>query len=57
MAVNTDHNPDVARKYGASALPTIVFLNSKGEVIHKFVGYKDYAGVMREVEAARAKLK
>jgi thioredoxin-related protein len=57
LAVNTDHNPDVARKYGASALPTIVFLNSKGEVIHKFVGYKDYAGVMREVEAARAKLK
>jgi len=37
-------------------LPTVVFLNSSGEVIHKFVGYKPYDAVVREVATARAKL-
>ena len=55
--VNTDHNPDLQKKYGANALPTVVFLNSKGEVIHKFVGYKPYDAVMKEVEVAKSKLK
>jgi thioredoxin-like negative regulator of GroEL len=57
VAVNTDQRPDIMQKYGVTGLPTIVFLNSKGEVIHKFVGYQDYAGVMRDVEIARSKLK
>lgn len=56
MKVNTDHNKDLQRKYGANALPTIVFLNSDGQVIHKFVGYKSYDAVMREVEIAKSKL-
>lgn len=57
VAVNTDLHPDIGKKYGVEGLPTIVFLNSKGEVIHKFVGYMSYAEVMREVEIARSKLK
>ena len=56
VKINTDHNPDLQRKYGANALPTIVFLNSDGKVIHKFVGYKSYAAVMKEVEIAKSKL-
>ncbi len=40
-----------------TGLPTIIFLNSKGEVIHKFIGYQSYAEVMKDVEIARSKLK
>lgn len=54
--VNTDHNPDLQDKYGAGALPTVVFLNSNGDVIHKFVGYMPYDAVMKEVAIAKSKL-
>ena len=56
MKINTDHNPDIARKYGVSPIPAIIFLNSDGQVIHKFVGYKSYEEVMQEVEKAKSKL-
>lgn len=44
------------KRYGVSGLPTIVFLNSSGQEIHRFVGYKPFAGVMQEVQAAKSKL-
>ena len=43
-------------RYGVSGLPTIVFLNSSGQEIHRFVGYKSYSDVLREVETAKSKL-
>ena len=54
--MNTDHNKALQDKYGAGALPTVVFLNSNGDVIHKFVGYKSYDAVMKEVQIAKSKL-
>ena len=56
MKINTDHNPDIMRQYGVSGLPTIVFLNSDGQEIHRFSGYKSYEAVMQEVEKAKSKL-
>ncbi len=54
--MNTDHNKDLQSKYGAGALPTVVFLNSRGDVIHKFVGYMPYDAVMKQVQIAKSKL-
>ncbi len=44
------------QRYGVSGLPTTVFLNGDGQVIHRFVGYKSFPDVMKEVEAAKSKL-
>ncbi|MCS6978909.1 MAG: thioredoxin family protein [Flavobacteriales bacterium] len=33
--------PSVAMKYGVRAYPTLLFLNSSGEVVHKILGYHD----------------
>lgn len=56
VKINTDHNQAAAQKYAVQYLPTIIFLNGKGDVIHKWVGYKSYADVLREVETAKSKL-
>ena len=37
-----DPTQDVVRTYEVSAYPTSVFLNAKGEIVHKFVGTRNY---------------
>ena len=52
VKVDTDKNPQDARKYGVNGLPTIVFLDKDGNVIQTVVGYReagDFEGVMSEV--------
>lgn len=41
VKVNTDRNPDEARRYKISGLPTILFLDPTGEIIEKVIGYRD----------------
>ncbi|MBN1621265.1 MAG: thioredoxin family protein [Endomicrobiales bacterium] len=41
VKVDTDKFPDDARKYRVRGLPTILFLNSEGNVIQQIVGYRD----------------
>lgn len=40
--------PSVAMKYGVRAYPTLLFLNSSGEVVHKILGYHDAMMLMAE---------
>jgi len=52
VKVNTDKNPEEAKKYKVNGLPTIVFLNSAGGIIEKVIGYresKDFISIMKKV--------
>lgn len=52
VKVNTDENPDDTKTYKVIGPPTIVFLNSKGEIIEKVIGYresKDLISIMKKV--------
>lgn len=40
VKVNTDENPEASQHYRVSGLPTIVFLDSNGEIIENVVGYR-----------------
>lgn len=40
LKVNVDHQPDVAAKYGSSALPTLVVLNADGKPVVGSPGYR-----------------
>lgn len=50
--VDVDHNPALASKYGASAIPAIRFLKPDGSIVHKFEGYGNPAQVFGEMDAA-----
>jgi thiol-disulfide isomerase/thioredoxin len=42
----------VAKKYGVSAYPTCMFINSKGEVVYKFLGSKNATELLKEADNA-----
>ncbi len=44
--------PEFARKYGITAYPTLFFINFKGEVVHKVVGYRAPDKFLGEAEIA-----
>lgn len=46
--------PEFARKYGVSAYPTLFFINAKGEVVHKILGYTDAVRLVEEAKKALA---
>ena len=39
--VNVDENIDIAQKYSIRGVPTVIFMDNKGEELNRFVGYKD----------------
>jgi thiol:disulfide interchange protein len=47
--------PAFAMKYSVRAYPTLLFINSKGEVVHKTLGYKDADMLTEEGKIALAK--
>lgn len=49
-----DEGPAFAMKYGVRAYPTLLFINPKGEVVHKVLGYRDGAALMEEAKKALA---
>jgi len=52
VKVNYDVDSALAQKYGVRGLPTIIFMNSEGKVIHRVVGYRgpeDFAAEMQKV--------
>ncbi|MCX6350648.1 MAG: thioredoxin family protein [Bacteroidetes bacterium] len=56
--ISTQLNPDKpldnvrVAQWGATGVPTFVFLSSDKKLIHKFYGYKDEKGVIKEAEKA-----
>lgn len=46
--------PQFAMRYGVRAYPTLLFINHKGEVVHKILGYSDGAKLLDEAKKALA---
>jgi len=40
--------PAIAMRYGVRAYPTLLFLSTSGEVVHKILGYHDAVALMNE---------
>lgn len=55
VKVDVDRETGIASKYGITAMPTTKFVNSKGEVVHEFVGYGGFDHVMGEIKTAQQK--
>lgn len=51
----SDANREFVDKYRIQGFPTILFLNGKGEEIHRLSGFKPVDGFMEELEVAREK--
>lgn len=50
IQVDVDREGELARKFRASSIPTIVFVEPSGKELGRFVGYKDPAGFLAEAE-------
>lgn len=46
--------PQFAMRYGVRAYPTLLFINHKGEVVHKVLGYSDGKQLVEEAKKALA---
>ena len=57
VKINTDKQPDVAKKYDISGIPVILFLNEKGSVKHKIEGFMPPEQFAKEMEVALGKAK
>ena len=50
-------NKEFVERYQVRGFPTILFLNGKGEEVHRLVGFKPAEGFLEELETARSKAK
>ncbi len=48
VKVDVDKQGGLASEYGIRSLPTVVFTNSEGEELFRFIGYRDAEGFLRE---------
>ncbi|MRT92231.1 thioredoxin domain-containing protein [Ancylomarina sp. 16SWW S1-10-2] len=53
MDCEKGEGPEVAKKYGVAAYPTMVFLDADGNVLHKIVGGTDPAGLLAQAAIAQ----
>jgi thioredoxin-related protein len=43
---------DLVRKYGVDGFPTILFLNARGQEIHRVVGFEPAAKFLNDMQIA-----
>ena len=44
--------PEVAKKFGVTGFPTILFVNGKGELVHTVIGYQEADALVTEMDKA-----
>ena len=44
--------PEVQKKFGVTAYPTILFVNGKGELVHSVVGLQNAEQLVAEMDKA-----
>ena len=44
--------PEIAKRYGVNAYPTMLFFDANGQVVHKIVGGTDVAGIIKHAGIA-----
>lgn len=52
VQVNGDMRRDLVRKYGVDGFPTILFLNARGQEIHRVVGFEPAAKFLNDMQTA-----
>jgi thiol:disulfide interchange protein len=55
VKIDGDKHPDLAKKFSVNAYPTIIFLSSDGEEVHRHMGAPDYRGMLIEMGTAAEK--
>lgn len=57
VQVDVDKAPEIAQKYGVTALPTVAFLRPDGRLSTSFVGFRDAGETVKIMRTAYAKTK
>jgi thioredoxin 1 len=47
--VNVDENPEIALKFGIRSIPTLLLLNSNGEISEKMIGSKPKSEIANKI--------
>lgn len=53
--IDTDKQPEIASKYGASSIPDFRFLTADGKEVHQVVGSRPTSEFVAEMEKAKSK--
>lgn len=56
VLVDVDKQPSLAKKYNVEAIPTVLFLDGKGKVLTRSVGYVDKTAFLKLMNEATKKL-
>ena len=54
VKIDVDQQKDVAGAYNVTAMPTVMFINGDGQVVHKFIGYGGPEAVFGEMAKAKS---
>lgn len=54
VKINTDHQPNVAKAFGVTGLPSLKVMTATGKVVHQFVGYRPLGPFLQEMQKGRA---
>jgi thioredoxin 1 len=57
VLINVDKQAAIAQKYGIQAIPTIIFLDSKGNILSRSMGAVPASTFLRMMDDAKKKLK
>lgn len=57
VLIDVDKQQSLAQKYQVDSIPTVVFLNAKGKVLAKNVGYADTDAFLKLMDDAQKKAK
>ncbi len=49
VKVDVDRRGDLASRYGIRSIPTVIFVDSSGNEVSRFVGYRDAEGFLKEI--------
>ena len=57
VKINTDKQPEVAKKYNISGIPVIIFVDDKGTEFHRIEGFHPPDDFAKEMQTALGKAK
>ena len=55
VLIDVDQQPKLAQKYNVEAIPTVIFLNGSGKVLHRSMGYHDAKTFLKMMDQAAGK--